>query len=150
MLKPPMAVIFKSGWILLKICILSNLMVLSSFFMLFWPGGILTIKNVETPYDSDFIKVVGFGWKIAVCVIWWCWIQFLFILFIFLYYFYVFFTLAAAERPQHCALVTIFCRQCAQKWSNFDVWWLVRSVWARSLTFLQKKFWPSIFASFRG
>ena len=30
------------------------------------PRGISTHKIVETPYDSDFIKVVGFGWKIAV------------------------------------------------------------------------------------
>ena len=34
---PPMIVIFKSCQILLKICTLSNLMVLNSFLMLFWP-----------------------------------------------------------------------------------------------------------------
>ena len=45
---------------MLKICTLSNLMVLNSFLMLFWPknvfdplGEILTTQNVETPHDSD-------------------------------------------------------------------------------------------------
>ena len=67
--------IFKSCWILLKIYILSNLMVLNSFLMLFWPKKVfVTPKNVETPYD--FLRVVGFGWKFVIWVVWWYWIHF--------------------------------------------------------------------------
>ena len=71
-------------------------MVLNSFLMLFWTQNIF-----ETPWGHfnpqkcwnfyDFMKVVGFGWKIAVWVIWWCWIQFLFFI-LFLFIFIIIFT----------------------------------------------------------
>ena len=36
------------------------------------------------------MKVVRFGWKIAVWVIWWCWIQFLFIFLLIFHLFFLF------------------------------------------------------------
>ena len=38
-------------------------------------GGIFNPKNVN-PLRWCFLKVVGFCWKFALCVIWWCWIHF--------------------------------------------------------------------------
>ena len=58
---PPMIVIFlKSCQILLKICTLSNLMVLKSFLMLFWPQKrFLTSLRMVLPLKPPF------GWKMA-------------------------------------------------------------------------------------
>ena len=55
----------------------------------FWPPQMSKLS-----YDSDFIKVVGFGWKIAVWVIWWCWFQFLFIFYLFSLFFFYFLQLS--------------------------------------------------------
>ena len=70
--------------ILLKICNLSNLMVLNSFLMLLWPqffcdplgGAFKLLPKCRNPYDSDFLKVARFGWKFAFWVILCCWIHF--------------------------------------------------------------------------
>ena len=61
-------------------------MVLNSFFILFWPENYTPQNMSKSPYDSDFSKVVRFGWNFAFWVIRWCWIQFLFSFYLFFYF----------------------------------------------------------------